>query len=1016
MTLSSSFRPLWLIALSLVVHVPNSSSAQPPIQLEPPGKEQGPVLLVGFRGSPKTGATPLAVQFQSFFGGAPPSMSWDFGDGNTSNDVNPAHVYNSVGTYTVTLRANRGGIEHEVIKTDYIIATPPPPIAEFSATPLSGQLPLEVTLTDLSTGGPITSRLWDFGDTNTSTAVNPIHTYTQPGEYTVSLTLTGPGGIDSESKVGYVNVMAPVPAISIQVPHRVFVDQNVKVTVTVTEPNNENVTVRCLNPPHGFFFDPVINQPSPVMIETTWDVDDTSAGQIALLFEARNTSFPSERGIGKADVTVLAKARINSHQLRDTDGDAILEVFAGSGRNNSIPSTYVWQGGATIGGTEDAFIEIQRNPIFGDVNGDEVDDIIVPDDSGTAFEVFLGGSPPSGVLVPDATFQIPGGCNRDGFTRAVDFLVADLTGDGIGDFISPSVFSCGFLVWKGATNLSGNIAASATLDNPFTNGGAGDSSIVSSGQEYLLEDFNGDGVLDLIVVNKRGSFGTPEETGSMAIWFGGPGLASSSTADVVLQPGVEADGMGTVSVGVSQAYYLKDVSGDGFLDIIVGCPGADIGGVNNTGAIYVWNGGAGLSGNLPPSAILSIPGAFPDDFLVTNGEHGIQFADVTGDGTLDVISSSTIAGINNQGEGYVWKGGPLLTGSVAPHATLNVPTAMGEDRMGAFIHLGDVSGDGQTDIVLSASVADFGTSENTGAAYVWRGGVTLTGTVSPDATLRVSGAVDEDRLGRSGLFLVEVTGDSTLDVIAASDVVDRGGAVDAGAIYVWAGGVGLMGTPAITATLKLPSPSDLDRLTHRSSESISSSLPRVSFADITGDGQTDIVTVAPNYDLLGTDRGGVFMWAGGAGLSGNSNPTASFVDTTDGFRVGFGSPYINDVTDDGVLDIIMVDQYHNGGRGCVYVWAGGSGAAGTVQPLVALEGDQASVDDQLGFLSNPGFMLGDVSGDGKLDVLAVSPFAFFDGKLQVGAIFYWAGPINASTGAGVRLHASDAAPFDFLGS
>ena len=47
---------------------------------------------------------------------------------------------------------------------------------------------------------------WDFGDGSGSTTQNPTHIYDQSGVYTVTLTTTGPGGSDSVTKVGYIQV------------------------------------------------------------------------------------------------------------------------------------------------------------------------------------------------------------------------------------------------------------------------------------------------------------------------------------------------------------------------------------------------------------------------------------------------------------------------------------------------------------------------------------------------------------------------------------------------------------------------------------------------------------------------------------------------------------------------------------------------------------------------------------------------------------------------------------------
>jgi serine protease len=82
---------------------------------------------------------------------------------------------------------------------------PPPPVAAFAGTPTSGEVPLVVNFTDQSTG-QMTSWDWDFGDGGTSTDQNPVYEYTSQGTYTVTLTVTGPGGSDDEVKTDYITV------------------------------------------------------------------------------------------------------------------------------------------------------------------------------------------------------------------------------------------------------------------------------------------------------------------------------------------------------------------------------------------------------------------------------------------------------------------------------------------------------------------------------------------------------------------------------------------------------------------------------------------------------------------------------------------------------------------------------------------------------------------------------------------------------------------------------------------
>jgi hypothetical protein len=80
-----------------------------------------------------------------------------------------------------------------------------PPVANFRGTPTSGDEPLEVLFTDLSTGAP-SSWAWDFGDGGFSTAQNPDHVYTDQGTYDVSLTATNANGTDTVYREGYVVV------------------------------------------------------------------------------------------------------------------------------------------------------------------------------------------------------------------------------------------------------------------------------------------------------------------------------------------------------------------------------------------------------------------------------------------------------------------------------------------------------------------------------------------------------------------------------------------------------------------------------------------------------------------------------------------------------------------------------------------------------------------------------------------------------------------------------------------
>jgi len=91
---------------------------------------------------------------------------------------------------------------------------PSAPVADFTGSPRTGSAPLSVSFSDASTGAP-TSWSWDFGDGVTSTNSSPVHTYDNPGTYSVTLTVANASGSNTVTKSGYVVVAAPAPDFSL---------------------------------------------------------------------------------------------------------------------------------------------------------------------------------------------------------------------------------------------------------------------------------------------------------------------------------------------------------------------------------------------------------------------------------------------------------------------------------------------------------------------------------------------------------------------------------------------------------------------------------------------------------------------------------------------------------------------------------------------------------------------------------------------------------------------------------
>lgn len=79
-------------------------------------------------------------------------------------------------------------------------------LSDFEANKTSGIRFLNVQFIDLSEGGGINSWLWTFGDGGASTEQNPLHFYSHPGIYSVSLTVSNGLAQDTEIKNQYINI------------------------------------------------------------------------------------------------------------------------------------------------------------------------------------------------------------------------------------------------------------------------------------------------------------------------------------------------------------------------------------------------------------------------------------------------------------------------------------------------------------------------------------------------------------------------------------------------------------------------------------------------------------------------------------------------------------------------------------------------------------------------------------------------------------------------------------------
>ena len=169
--------------------------------------------IADFTATPTTVYAGETVSFTDMSTNNPTSWNWSFSGGTptSSTTQNPQVVYNSPGTYNVSLTVSNAFGTDTKTKIKYItVLDLPVPVADFTATPTTVYAGETVNFTDLSTNNP-TSWNWSFsgGTPTSSTTQNPQIVYNSPGTYNVSLTVSNAFGTDTKTKTDYIHVSTP---------------------------------------------------------------------------------------------------------------------------------------------------------------------------------------------------------------------------------------------------------------------------------------------------------------------------------------------------------------------------------------------------------------------------------------------------------------------------------------------------------------------------------------------------------------------------------------------------------------------------------------------------------------------------------------------------------------------------------------------------------------------------------------------------------------------------------------
>ena len=134
---------------------------------------------------------------------------WEFGDGTTSTDVNPIHLYPGIGSYNVRLIASDTNTCNKVDTSAFFtIRVVKKPTAAFTWGPNPPQENVSIQFTNQSTDA--TRYLWYFGDGDSSRDINPLHQYNTTGQFTVELIAFNDVGCSDTATDIVTTIIVPV--------------------------------------------------------------------------------------------------------------------------------------------------------------------------------------------------------------------------------------------------------------------------------------------------------------------------------------------------------------------------------------------------------------------------------------------------------------------------------------------------------------------------------------------------------------------------------------------------------------------------------------------------------------------------------------------------------------------------------------------------------------------------------------------------------------------------------------
>ncbi|MCB9781243.1 MAG: hypothetical protein H6742_21935 [Alphaproteobacteria bacterium] len=356
-------------------------------------------------------------------------------------------------------------------------------------------------------------------------------------------------------------------------------------------------------------------------------------------------------------------------------------------------------------------------------------------------------------------------------------------------------------------------------------------------------------------------------------------------------------------------------------------------------------------------------------------------------------------GIDNDCDG-VWNG---CEGVLEDDATAVLLGSAALDEAGYdAVPAGDVDGDGIDDLLVGARSTDHGALD-AGSAYIVRG--TLAGELDlSDAWLRLDGDGEEDRAGRRVAAGVDVTGDDVADMLVGAPNLD-GSSTSLGAVYVIDGATPSAGTGALEDQhARFTGGARFDYLG-----------VGVFLADLSGDGQGDVLLGASGVDVGGSASGALYLYEGpiaaGSTSVGSSTWDARLVGDPS-TQLGLSADARGDLDGDGRVDLVVGvsrDATTASTAGAVAVFLGGISGELTLDDAdLTILGESSA--DQLGALATS---VPDRDDDGYDELLIGAP-GVDDAGLDAGAAWIVDGRDDPSALDGWLISA--AASVTFIGA